>query len=132
MRRLGRRRMFSVLAILFAVFASVPAAAQTSQSEIRGTVVDQSGGGLPGVTVTATHVDTGPVRTTVTSETGVFLMPALPVGLYRINLELAGFTSVIRENLRLEVGQSALLNFTMRLATEQETVTVTGDAPLVE
>jgi hypothetical protein len=131
MRTVSLWRVLTAFTILVAVFAS-PAAPQTSQSEIRGTVVDQSGGGLPGVTVTATHVDTGTLRTTVTSETGVFLMPALPVGLYRIHLELAGFTSVIRENLRLEVGQSALLNFTMRLATVQETVTVTGDAPLVE
>ncbi|HJU42961.1 MAG TPA: carboxypeptidase-like regulatory domain-containing protein, partial [Vicinamibacterales bacterium] len=132
MRRVRRRRMFLVLAILVAVFASLPAAAQTSQAEIRGTVIDQSGGGLPGVTVTATHVDTGALRTTVTSETGVFLMPAMPVGLYRLQLELTGFTSVVRENLRLEVGQSAVLSFTMRLATVQETVTVTGESPLVE
>jgi hypothetical protein len=133
MRRGWHRGTFASLVFLVLAVAGVPpAAAQTSQSEIRGTVVDQSGGGLPGVTVTATHVDTGATRTTVTSETGVFLMPALPVGLYRLNLELAGFTSVIRENLRLEVGQSAVLSFTMRLATVQETVTVTGEAPLVE
>src|SRR5574341_486313 len=125
MRTVSLRRILAAFAVLVvAVFVSVPTAAQTSQSEIRGTVVDQSGGGLPGVTVTATHVETGTLRTTVTSETGVFLMPALPVGLYRVHLELAGFTSVVRENLRLEVGQSALLNFTMRLATVQETVTV--------
>ena len=49
-----------------------------------------------------------------------------------MQLELAGFTSVIRENLRLEVGQSAMLSFTMQLATVQETVTVTGEAPLVD
>src|SRR5512145_76208 len=132
MRGLRRRRVLFVLTVIVALSASVPAVAQTSQAEIRGTVTDQSGGGLPGVTVTATHVDTGALRTTVTSETGVFLMPALPVGMYRLHLELAGFTSVIRENLRLEVGQSAVLSFTMRLATVQETVTVTGDAPLVE
>jgi hypothetical protein len=125
--------MFAAVVILVvAVVGVLPAVAQTSQSEIRGTVVDESGGGLPGVTVTATHVDTGAIRTVITSETGVFLMPALPVGLYRLQLELAGFTSVIRENLRLEVGQSAVLSFSMRLATVQETVTVTGDAPLVE
>lgn len=118
--------------LVVAVIGSLPAAAQTSQSDIRGTVVDQSGGGLPGVTVTATHIDTGALRTTVTSETGVFLMPALPVGLYRVQLDLAGFTTVVRDSLRLEVGQSALLNFTMRLATVQETVTVTGEAPLVD
>ncbi len=133
MRCVSIRRLFGAFTLLvIAAVGSIPAAAQTSQSELRGTVVDESGGGLPGVTVAATHVDTGTVRTTVTSETGLFLMPALPVGLYRVQLELAGFTSIIRENLRLEVGQSALLSFTMRLATVQETVTVTGEAPLVD
>ena len=126
-------RLFPALRILvLAILTAAPAAAQTSQSEIRGTVVDQSGAALPGVTVTATHVDTGAARTTVTSETGVFLMPALPVGLYRVQLELAGFTNVVRENLHLSVGQSAMLSFTLTLATVQETVTVSGDAGLVE
>ena len=104
-------RLFRTLRILvLAIPLAAPAAAQTSQSEMRGTVVDQSGSALPGVTVTATHVDTGATRTTVTSETGVFLMPALPVGLYRVQLELTGFTSVVRENLHLSVGQSAVLS----------------------
>src|SRR5688500_17049042 len=132
MRRFCLRYVVAALTIVVGVIGNSRAPAQTSQSHIRCTVVDQSGGGLPGVTVTATHIDTGALRTTVTSETGVFLMPALPVGVYRLNLELTGFTSVIRENLRLEVGQSAVLSFTMRLATVQETVTVTGDSPLVE
>ena len=132
MRRSGVRHIVAALTILVAVIGSRTVAAQTSQSDIRGTVVDPSGGGLPGVTVTATHVDTGAVRTTVTSETGVFLMPALPVGRYRLQLDLVGFTTVVTENLRLEVGQSAQLNFTMRLAAVQETVTVTGESPLVE
>jgi outer membrane receptor protein involved in Fe transport len=114
------------------LFVATSVSGQTSQAEIRGTVLDQAGGALPGVAVTATHVDTGATRTTVTSETGVFLMPALPIGLYRVQLDLAGFGSVVRDNLRLEVGQAAVLSFTMRLATVQETVTVTGDAPLVE
>jgi hypothetical protein len=124
---------FVALCILVTTIVTTPPAlAQTSQAEIRGTVVDQSNAALPGVTVTATHVDTGTVRTTVTSETGVFLMPALPVGLYRLQLELPGFTNVVRENLRLAVGQAAVLTFTMSVATVQETVTVSGDAPLVE
>ncbi len=127
------RRLFPTLCILvLAILMAAPAAAQTSQSEMRGTIVDQSGSALPGVTVTATHVDTGATRTTVTSETGVFLMPALPVGLYRVQLDLTGFASVVRENLRLAVGQSAVLSFSMTLATVQETVTVSGDAGLVE
>src|SRR5262245_22673480 len=125
--------VFAVPAILVvATLAARPAIAQTSQAEIRGTVVDESGAALPGATVTATHVDTGAVRTTVTSETGVFLMPAMPLGPYRVQAELTGFTSMIQQNFRLEVGQSAVLTFTLKLATVQETVTVTGESPLVD
>lgn len=127
-----RNRLIASVFVGLALLGTSPAAAQTSQAEMRGTVLDQNGGALPGVTVTATHVDTGAVRTAITSDTGVFLMPALPIGLYRVQLELAGFGTVVRENLRLEVGQAAVLSFSMKLATVQETVTVTGDAPLVE
>ena len=95
-------------------------------------MVDESGSALPGVTVTATHTDTGTSRTTVTSTTGVFLMPALPIGRFRLQLELTGFNTVVQENFQLEVGQSAMLSFTMKIATLQETITVAGESPLVE
>jgi hypothetical protein len=72
------------------------------------------------------------VRATVTSTTGVFLMPAMPVGRYRVQAELTGFSSMIQDNFRLEVGQSAVLTFALKLATVEETVTVTGESPLVD
>jgi hypothetical protein len=118
--------------VVISLLATSPSLAQTSQAEIRGTVADQSGAALPGVTVTATHIDTGALRTTVTTETGVFLMPAMPLGLYRVQAELAGFSTVIRDHFRLEVGQSAMLTFSLKLATVEESVTVTGEAPLVD
>ena len=125
-------RRSSLMAIGIVLVVGTSAIAQTGLADIRGTVVDDSGAALPGVTVTATHVDTGASRTTVTSATGVFLMPALQVGKYRLQLELAGFNTVIQDNLLLEVGQSATLSFTMKIATLQETVTVAGESPLVE
>jgi hypothetical protein len=124
------RFRLAVIGIVLAVGTS--AFAQIGQGEIRGTVIDESGATLPGVTVTATHIDTGIVRTTVTSNTGVFLMPALQVGRYKLQLELAGFNTIVNENLPLEIGQSAIMNFTMRVATLNETVTVAGQSPLVE
>jgi hypothetical protein len=109
-----------------------PLAAQTTFAELRGTVVDEQGAAVPGATVTATHVETGQVRTTVTSETGSYLMPALPVGLYIVRAELPGFTSVVREGLRLAVGESAAVHFTMKVAALEETITVAGAAPLLD
>src|SRR6058998_1404301 len=95
--------------LLFVILCTLPARAQVAQAELRGTVLDESGAALPGVTVTATHVDTGTSRTTVSTATGAFLMPALPVGTYRVKVELTGFSTIVQENLVLAVGQSAVL-----------------------
>ena len=124
------QRPLAAIGIVLALGTS--AFAQSGLADIRGTVVDDSNAALPGVSVTATHIDTGTSRTAVTSTTGVFLMPALQVGRYKLQLELAGFNTVIQENLLLEVGQSAALSFTMKIAALQETVTVAGESPLVE
>jgi outer membrane receptor protein involved in Fe transport len=121
-----------VTSIVLIVLTTLPARAQVAQAELRGTVLDESGAALPGVTVTATQVDTGTSRTTTSTETGVFVMPALPVGTYRVRAELSGFSTIVQENLALAVGQSALLTFTMKVAAVQETVTVAGQSPLVE
>ena len=58
-------------------------------------------------------------------------MPALPIGTYDIRIELSGFATVVREGHRLGVGESAVVGFTMKLATLAETLTVTGESPLV-
>jgi len=123
-----------LLWMLFVVLAAAarPAHAQVAQAELRGTVLDESGAALPGVTVTAMHVDTGTARTAVTTATGAFLMPALPVGRYRLEAALTGFATVVQENLVLAVGQSAVVTFTLKVAAVQETVTVAGASPLIE
>ncbi|MFN2445576.1 MAG: TonB-dependent receptor domain-containing protein [Vicinamibacterales bacterium] len=129
MRHLARLLLF-VGAML--ATSSLSADAQVAQAELRGTITDESGGALPGSTVTATHVETGVTRTTQVSETGAYVMPALPIGTYTVKAELAGFTIVSKEGITLNVGQAAILNFQLSLATVQETITVTGEAPLVD
>jgi hypothetical protein len=127
-------RYFGVIcfALLLSLLSPAPVLAQIGQSELRGTVRDESGLGVPGATVTATHVATGTSRTTQTSETGTYVMPALPIGVYNINAELAGFTTVKKEGITLNVGESAILNFSLTLASVQETITVVNEAPLVD
>jgi Carboxypeptidase regulatory-like domain/TonB dependent receptor len=117
---------------ILAALVSLPASAQVAQADLRGTVVDESGAALPGVAITATHVDTGVSRTTASSETGVFIMRALPVGRYRLQLELAGFVTLVQQDLPLEVGQTVAVSYAMKIATVAETVTVTGQSPLIE
>ena len=82
-------RRSSLMAIGIVLVVGTSAIAQSGLADIRGTVVDDSSAVLPGVTVTATHIETGTSRTTVTSTTGVFLMPALQVGYGR-----AGWTAL--------------------------------------
>jgi Carboxypeptidase regulatory-like domain len=120
------------LSLLLTTLTAVPVGAQVGQAELRGTVLDESGAALPGVTIVATHVDTATTRTTTTSPTGTYVMPALPVGAYTIRAELTGFVTLVKEGIRLAVGQSAILDFSMKLASVAETITVVGESPLVD
>ena len=126
-------RRFLVVAalIIFGLFAA-QASAQVGQADLRGIVLDESGGALPAATITATHVDTGTMRTTTTSSAGTYVMPALPVGTYTIKAEMAGFATVVKEGIHLAVGQSAALDFSLKLAAVAETITVAGESPLVD
>ena len=82
------------------------AAAQVRLAEISGTIADESGAVLPGVTITATHVATQQVRTTVTETQRRYLLTALPVGVYEVRVELGGFTPVLIQDIRLSIGES--------------------------
>jgi hypothetical protein len=108
------------------------AQAQTTGATLQGSISDSQRALLPGVTVVITNVETGFSRTVVSDERGWYRAPALPPGRYELRAELQGFGSVVRSGLTLTIGQEATLNVTLELASVQETVTVTGEAPLVE
>ena len=86
--------MFRVLFAFLVSLSLASAAAAQGQAingTIEGSVVDDSGGVLPGVTVTVTNTDTGDTRVVVTNENGVYRAPLLPLGSYRVSAELQGF-----------------------------------------
>jgi hypothetical protein len=87
---------------------------------------------LPGVTVTVTNVATGVVRTTVTNEQGQYSIPGLEPGTYEIATDLTGFAAAMRQNVRLDVNATLTVDFELALAGVAETLTVTGQAPLIE
>ena len=118
----------SVLCLL----AVAPVAAQVGSAEIAGTITDESASALPGVTVTARHVETGQVRTTTTEGGGTYLITALPVGRYQVRAELTGFSPIVLEDVVLSIGQKARIDLHLKVATVQETITVTGETPLVD
>ena len=99
---------------------------------VSGTVADATDAVLPGVTVTATMTDTGTTFIGVTDALGHYAITALRSGRYTIKAELPGFASVVRDNISLLVGQHAVLDFKMSMASVLETITVNADAPLVD
>src|SRR6266566_6299090 len=105
--------------------------AQGSTGTISGVVRDISGAVIPGVMVTAKHTESGLTRTALTNETGAYSVQFLPVGAYEITAELAGFKQQVRRGINLVVGQEAVVNLTLEVGTVAETVTVTGEAPIV-
>ena len=119
---------------LLVVLAAAPAFAQVSATtgSINGKVSDATGGVLPGVTVTIASPNMQGTRIDVTSPEGDYRFPAIPPGEYRITYELVGFGTVVREGVRVGLGFTATVNTEMRVASLQETVTVTGESPVVD
>jgi hypothetical protein len=117
-----------------AVFVAVAASAQTraTTADLTGVVYDQSRAVLPGVTVSATNTETNQTRSTVTDSVGRFTIPALAPGAYTVKAELAGFTSQSRQNVELQLGGQVALEFTLRLASMSEQVTVVAATTMVD
>ena len=123
----------SVLIALAVVLLPALATAQTTLGRVAGTVLDPSGGVLPGATITLTNAATGQVLTTVTGEAGAFLFPQVPVGTYKIKVELEGFKAAEYTDATVAVGQEYSLTAKLELGSvTSETVTVTAGASLVQ
>jgi hypothetical protein len=130
-RTAARVRAAGLVAVLSWILGPGTTGAQIAGGNIVGQIVDDTGGVLPGVSVTVTETETGLSRSAVTDEGGSFSFPTLPVGTYEIRVHLAGFGTQERE-LLLAVGQTLTVNFTLQPAGVEETVVVLATAPLVE
>src|SRR5207249_6005645 len=109
------------------VFAQTSAATAT----ILGVVKDTTGALIPGVSITVKHTETGLTRTAISSETGDYNVPLLPVGAYEVTSAMPGFKQDVRRGIDLVVGQQAVINLTLEVGAPEEKVTVTEEAPLV-
>ncbi|PYS06706.1 MAG: TonB-dependent receptor, partial [Acidobacteria bacterium] len=133
-RRKGWIRFLKAIAGIVAVsfvLARTQVMAQ-STAQISGVVTDQSGAILPGVEVKVTQTDTGITRSAVTNETGLYILPNLPIGPYRLEAALPGFRSYVQTGIVLQVGSNPVLNMLMEVGQVSETVEVQADAALVE
>ena len=120
-----KRLVFALAALL------LPLAAAAQEATLNGTVTDSTGSVLPGVTVQALHEASGNTFMAVTDGRGAFQLP-VRVGIYKITVQLQGFTTVTQNAVEVLVGQTATVNVQMSPSTLAETITVTGESPLVE
>src|ERR1700687_299414 len=131
-----RRGFHLVVALLASCLIASSAFAQgggaSTTGSINGKVSDTSGGVLPGVTVTASSASLMGVQSSVTDAGGNYRFPALPPGTYTVTFELPGFNTLKRENIQISMGFTATVNVELAVASLQETVTVTGDSPVID
>lgn len=132
MKREWRRHLSLAIVLLFA-FSATAMGQQVLRGSIAGAVKDETGAALPGVSVTVT----GPALQVpqilrVSDARGEYQIPDLPAGTYRVAYELTGFATLVREGIVLTTGFAARVDAVMTVATLAETVTVSGETPLVD
>jgi hypothetical protein len=124
---------FLALALGLTAFAVSPASAQQAQySAVQGRVLDEQGGALPGVIVVVTHQESGIFRQVTSNDDGSYFVTGLVPGTYRITAELSGFRKYERSDVLLQIGNTASLEITLAVGVLEESVTVTGESPLID
>src|SRR2546427_2919546 len=125
-------RAFFTALLYLALAPPVLAQSQAINGTIEGTVSDESGGVLPGVTVTVHNLDTGAERSVLTNENGLYRALLLPLGSYRVIAELPGFKKFEQTGVQVSAGQTAVVNVKLGVGNVSETVSVTADSPVVD
>lgn len=124
-------KLFILSALIMSCITSV--LAQEGTATLRGEVTDPNGSVLPAVTVSIANQETGTDRRTITTnERGGYVFSSLTPGVYRITIEANGFKRSVKENVRLNVGETQDFNFKMEVGGTEETVIISAEEPLVE
>jgi hypothetical protein len=113
------------------VFASTDSSWGQSTATLEGTVTDATGAVVPNAKIVVHNQATGEERNVESDSAGVYVVPSLPVGTYRVNVAAPGMQSMVANNIPLEVGRTVQQNFTLRVASSSEVVEVTGVASVV-
>src|SRR5881628_2961445 len=136
-RRMGvslrpfERFVITAIVVLIALATTSQSFGQTSTATILGVVKDASGALIPGVSIAVKHTESGLTRTAISSERGAYSVPLLPVGAYELTTTMPGFKQQVRSGINLVVGQEAVIDLTLEVGANAETVTVSEEAPLV-
>jgi hypothetical protein len=105
--------------------------ANGQDAQLSGLIQDPSEAAVPGAEITLRSDQTGGRRVARSSEAGLYSLTTLKPGVYRMTVRAAGFETIVRENIELQVGENARLDFTLHMGDSRTTVTVTGGAPLI-
>ena len=125
----GRVRSLLILCLLL---VGLPFYAFAQTATVVGTVVDPTGSVVPDVTITATHVETGQVRSTKASDAGQYLLADLPIGHYSLKAQASGFGVAQKNDVVLNVGDRARIDFDLKMGAATETITVEADSVRVQ
>ena len=126
------KTLLAAVSVFFLLLLTHTMAWAQATAQLSGTVRDESGAVLPGVTVTVTQTDTGFTRTVVTDGSGAYVMPNLPIGPYRLEVSLQGFRTYVQTGIVLQVGATPTINAVLAVGNLEETVSVEAAAPLVD
>jgi carboxypeptidase family protein len=121
--------MRACLVLWLVLGAAANAGAQVGGGAITGMVTDPTGAATPGARVTATNTATAVSRTSLTTTSGVYVLPALPPGVYTIDVQRTGFKTLRRDEVRIETGVTARLDLRLEVGEVSEAVTVAADTP---
>ena len=130
-RNASVRNLVLMVFLVVSLCASGDTWAQTFRGTILGTVKDNTGGVVPGATVSVKNMSTGIMRTTETDTVGNFTIPELPIGLYELTVQLSGFQTVVAGSIKVEIASERRVDVTLRPAGSNETVTVEAAVALV-
>ncbi len=130
--RFARSSRAFAVAALSALALPALAQSQAAGGAIEGTVTDQSGAILPGVSVLVRNTATGVTRETQSDSSGLYRAPLLSVGSYEVTASLQGFATLKRSNLTLTIGETLVVDLQLRVAATQEEITVTAQASVIE
>src|SRR5262249_49508813 len=111
---------------------SLLSSAQTPTAEFTGFVTDASGGVVAGATVVITNVATNAQRSVTTNSSGVYIAPALQPGVYSVRVSMTGFRAEVRNDIVLQVGQSARINFQLQVGEVTETVEISEHGEILD
>src|SRR5580698_8852461 len=122
----------SSLSILFLLWAPAARSQTVAVASVSGTVTDPTGSAIAGAMVTMTETDKQIVRSTLTDSLGIYVLPELPVGPYRLEVRANGFKDHIESGLVLEVANNIQVNVALQVGSVNERVEVKANASLVE